>query len=261
LDIELPCIGAAPRCNTCRGDTGNWFGDCLSCGIGFFRQFDAATCLDHCPTLSVKDLITNECSDPGFLPISDIVFNKIGILYRALPFGLYRLQPGFDLGAHAPINTLDRGLYFGGNSGHVKISGLVLNTNFSLHYWVYFFSFKGDILAVEAEAPTTDDQEQTMTCSCGSTVEDEEEPTVGVNYNGGATSVSASGKLTLRRWVDMNLIAKWNSAGATMDLSFHIGEFNLEFAIAGNPFHHKRDTDIKFGVGIHAFVLNAVFFN
>lgn len=32
LDIEIPCIGAAPRCNNCIADTGSWFGDCLSCG-------------------------------------------------------------------------------------------------------------------------------------------------------------------------------------------------------------------------------------
>jgi hypothetical protein len=141
LDIELPCIGAAPRCDTCRGDNGNWFGDCLSCGDGFFRQFDAATCLDYCPTLSVKNLITKECSDPGFLPIANVVFNKIGILYKALPFGLFRLALGDQLLHLAPVNTLTRGLYFDGDSGHVKISGLVLNTSFSLHYWVYYFSF------------------------------------------------------------------------------------------------------------------------
>jgi hypothetical protein len=261
LSLELPCIGAAPRCNNCATDTGNWWGDCLSCGLGFFRQYDAGTCLDLCPTGSIASLITNECENPGLGFISNIVFNKLGILYRGLPFGIYRLQPGDVFGHFAPINTLDRGLYFDGDSGHLKISGLVLNTNFSLHSWMYFFSFQGQILAIEAEAPTTEEDEQTMTCSCGESSSTTEEADIGINWNGGLSNVSASGKLVLRRWVDVNFITRWNDIDASMDIAFHIGEFQLDISIAGNPFHHKRDTDITFGKNMHAFVLNAKFFN
>jgi hypothetical protein len=158
IDLEVPCIGAAARCDKCNTDNGNWFGDCLSCQDGFFRQFNAGTCLDYCPTGSLKDLITKECSDPGVAAISNVVFNKIGVLYKGLPFGTFKLSPGDQLFDFAPINTIDRGLYFDGDSGHVKISGIILNTNFSVHYWVYFCSFTGDILEVESETPTTEDE-------------------------------------------------------------------------------------------------------
>jgi hypothetical protein len=51
-----------------------------------------------------------------------------------------------------------------------------------------------------------------MTYSCGSSQENTEEPEVGVNYDGGANVVSASGKLPIRQWVDFNLLAKFNLA-------------------------------------------------
>jgi hypothetical protein len=63
----------------------------MSCGEGFFRQFNAATCLDYCPTGSLKDLITKECSDPGLGHISNVVFNKLGPVFKGLPFGTYKL--------------------------------------------------------------------------------------------------------------------------------------------------------------------------
>jgi hypothetical protein len=52
------------------------------------------------------------------------------------------------------------------------------------------------------------------------------------------------------------MIAKWNEVDSTMDISFYIGEFTLEITVFGNPFHHKKDTDITFCKGCHAFVLN-----
>jgi hypothetical protein len=82
-----------------------------------------------------------------------------------------------------------------------------------------------------------------------------------VTWNGGASAVSTSGNLQLERWVDLNLIARWNDIDATMDITFHIGEFELGFTLSGNPFHHKKDTDIVFCKNCHAFILNAVFFN
>jgi hypothetical protein len=138
----VPCTGAADRCENCALDLGNWFGDCDSCKPGFFRQFDAGTCLDFCPTGSIPNLITNECSNPGLDgPISNVVFNKLGPIYKGLPFGQYKLKPGFEAGHEAPQNTVTRGLFFDGGSGYVNIEGLNLNTKFSVHFWVYFFSF------------------------------------------------------------------------------------------------------------------------
>jgi hypothetical protein len=119
LKPKIPCTLSAPRCDECNLDTGNWFGDCDSCGEGYFRQFDAATCLDFCPTGSVKSPITRECENPGLGFISAVVFNKLGPIYHGLPFGLYRLEPGHIEGHLAPSNTIDRGIYFDGNSGHV----------------------------------------------------------------------------------------------------------------------------------------------
>jgi hypothetical protein len=46
-----------------------------------------------------------------------------------------------------------------------------------------------------------------------------------------------------------------------MDIIFHIGEFNVEFTISGNPFHHKPNSDIVFCKNCHAFVLNFQLFN
>jgi hypothetical protein len=85
----------------CNVDTGNWFGDCMSCKPGFFLQFNVGTCLDFCPTASIKNLITNECSDAGLGHVSSVVFNKLGPIYKGLPFGTYHLEPG-TLGGLAP---------------------------------------------------------------------------------------------------------------------------------------------------------------
>jgi hypothetical protein len=46
-----------------------------------------------------------------------------------------------------------------------------------------------------------------------------------------------------------------------MDIDFHIGDFQLDITVAGNPFHQKNGTDIIFGKGLHAFVLNIKLFN
>jgi hypothetical protein len=178
-----------------------------------------------------------------------------------LPFGTYRLSPGDQLFHFAPINTIDRGLYFDGDSGHVKISGIILNSNFSVHFWAYFFSFQGDLVAIESETPSTDNEEQAMTCSCGGSQDNAEEAEVGVNWNGGANVVSASGELPIRQWVDFNLIVKYNLADQSTDITFCLGEFTLELTATGNPFHHKKDTDIKFCAGCDAFVLNFKLFN
>jgi len=125
----------------CNSDTGNWFGDCLSCKPGFFRQFDVATCLDFCPTGGLPIPLLNECADPGLIgAISTVLFNKLGPIYKGLPFGTYHLTPGV-LGGLAPANTMDRGLFFDGGDGFVKITGIVLNSSFSAHYWVYFCTF------------------------------------------------------------------------------------------------------------------------
>ena len=173
------------RCNDCKADTGKWFGDCLSCGLGFFRQFDAASCLDFCPTASNPNIITGECEDPALLGhISTVFFNKIGFLYKGLPFGLYRLSFGDSLFDLRPVNTITRGVFFNGLSGHINISGIVLNTNFSAHFWAYFFSFQGDLLSVESETPTTADEEQVMTYTCGESESNAAEAYVGCNYNG-----------------------------------------------------------------------------
>jgi hypothetical protein len=197
----------------CNTDNGNWWGDCMSCQEGFFRQFNVGSCLDYCPTGSLKNLITKECSDPGLGHISEVIFNKIGILYKGLPFGTYKLTVGDQLFHKAPINTFDRGLFFDGNSGHVKIQGIVLNTSFTVHYWVYFFDFTGTLIELESETPTIGGEDQTMTYSCGSTTENTEEAEIGVTWDSGVNAVSASGKLPIRQWVDFNLITKFNLAG------------------------------------------------
>ena len=187
LDIKIPCIALLGRCSDCREDTGNWFGDCLSCGLGFFRQQDAASCLPDCPTGSIGSIITNECEGLGLGHISSVFFNLIGPLYKGFPFGLYRLASDslFDL---RPFNTITRGVFFNENSGHIKISGIVLNTNFSAHFWARFLSFQGDLLSVEAETPTTNEEEQVMTYTCGESASNAEEADVGCNYNNEANT-------------------------------------------------------------------------
>jgi len=153
----------------CGADTGNWFGDCFSCQPGFFRQPDVASCLDFCPTMSIPNLLTHECSELGLDlgPISSVVFNMIGPLYKGFPFGLYRLMAGFDFNATRPINTITRGLFFDGGSGYVNLSGIVLNSKFSAHFWAYFITFQGDLFSVEVETPSTANEEQIMTTTCG----------------------------------------------------------------------------------------------
>jgi len=261
FSIEIPCIGAGLFCDMCNSDTGNWFGDCNSCKPGFFRQFNARSCLDHCPTGSIAIPLLNECPDVGLLPVSNVVFNLLGPIYKGLPFGTFHLEAGLDFGNAAPQNTIDRGLFFDGGSGFVKINGIILNTNFSVHFWVYFFEFNGDLLAVESETPTTNDEEQVLTYTCGESPSKAEEADVGCNYNGEETKSETEGNVQLESWIDFNMIAKWNEIDSTMDITFHIGEFTLEITKFGNPFHQKKDTGITFCKGCHAFVLNFSLFN
>jgi hypothetical protein len=107
-------------------------------------------------------------------------------MYKGLPFGKFWLSPGDQLFHKAPINTITRGLWFDGNSGHVTIKNILLNTNFSLHSWVFFQHFGGNILEVETETPTTENEEQTLTYSCGESASNTEEADMGVTYNGGS---------------------------------------------------------------------------
>jgi len=248
------------RCNDCKADTGKWFGDCLTCGLGFFRQADAGSCLDYCPTGSIASILTNECEGLDLLPISSVVFNKLGILYKGFPFGIYHLMAGASLDS-PPINTITRGLFFDGFGGYVKIGGIVLNTNFQMHFWAYFFSFKGDLLVIDSETPDTAEAEQVCTYTCGESPDNASEADVGCNYNNEENKSTTSGNLQLNKWIDLNLIAKWSDVDATMDLTFHIGEFKVEFTINGNPFHHKQNSDITFGRNLDAFVLNFKIFN
>jgi hypothetical protein len=67
--------------------------------------------------------------------------------------------------------------------------------------------------------------------------------------------------LTIEKWVDINLIAKYIDLEASMDINIYIGDFNIAFTIAGNPFHHKNNSDIIFCKNCHAFVLNFKIFN
>ena len=261
LDITIPCIGLLGRCNDCREDTGNWFGDCVSCGLGFFRQYDVATCLDYCPTGSIGLPLLNECEAIGLGHISSAFFNLLGPIYKGLPFGWYRLTSDslFDL---RPFNTITRGIWFDGDSGHLKITGIVLNTNFSIHNWVYFMSFKGTLLEVESETPTTADADQTLSYTCGESASNANEADIGCGYNKEETTSSTSGSdLELNKWVDLNIVAKWFDASKTMDIKFYIGEFELDFSMNGNPFHHKNNSDIIFCKNCNAFVLNFKIFN
>jgi hypothetical protein len=125
------------------------------------------------------------------------------------------------------------------------------------------------LLEVPSETPTTEtatepEEEQEIVYTCGQSqapdaTEDEAE--VGVEYNNEETTSTTSGNLELKKWVDLNLISRYHEVDGTMDITFHIGEFQLEFTVAGNPFHHKKDTDIIFCPGCHAFVLNFKLFN
>jgi len=217
LDISIPCIDAGLFCDTCSNDTGNWFGDCLSCKPGFFRQFDAATCLDFCPTGSIPLPLLNECADPGLGAISSVVFNKLGSLYLGLPFGVFNLVPGYNFGEAAPANTIDRGLYFDGGSGHVNISGIILNTNFCIHGWIYFITFQGQLLEVETETPTTENTDDNIVaCTCGESNTDPSSCDLGATYDGNAPETTTSGNLELNKWFDFNLLAKYNDAEGEM---------------------------------------------
>jgi hypothetical protein len=106
----------------------------------------------------------------------------------------------------------------------VKISGIILNSNFSVHFWAYFFSFQGDLVAIESETPSTDNEEQAMTCSFGGSQDNAKEAEVGVNWNGGANVVSASGELPITQWFSFYLtIIIEDKIGGTVKIEICIG--------------------------------------
>jgi hypothetical protein len=49
-----------------------------------------------------------------------------------------------------------------------------------------------------------------MTYTCGESESNTDEPDMGCTYNDSENEVSAAGKLPLKQWVDLNLIAQFN---------------------------------------------------
>jgi len=157
------CLSSAPRCSECIGDTGNWWADCVTCGEGYFRQFDTGSCLTSCPTGSTPDADRN-CSDPSKEDLSGVTFDKTGDVYKGDPHGTYSLKEG-ENGEPAPVNTGDRGLYFEEGST-LTVDDLTLNTNFSFSTDTYMEDIGGDFIDVETDQETSSGESEHFVTSC-----------------------------------------------------------------------------------------------
>jgi hypothetical protein len=179
----------APRCETCLSDTGNWWSDCVTCGEGYFRQYDTGTCLDHCPTGYTPNEETRECDQGESGHISVVTFHQVGDTYVAEGNGTYTLKEG-ENGEVAPVNTGDRGIYFESGGGSVEITDVTLSSSFSMSTWISMTSFEGEMLNMESETETTSGESQDMVFTC-SDVEGRRRlqgsdtiGALGVDYNG-----------------------------------------------------------------------------
>jgi hypothetical protein len=139
-DINTPChlggslctLGdAVGRCNRCENDTGLWYGDCLSCSDGFFLQPNSRTCTNYCPSGTFAPL-ENRCGDFEFPLVLDVTFDLIGEIQIPSGFGSIDL-PGGDFN---PTAIFDRGFYFNGIGNRLDITGVVINSSFTIITWI-----------------------------------------------------------------------------------------------------------------------------
>jgi hypothetical protein len=135
-DNSTPCyVGGLPctladvvgRCSKCTTGLGTWFGDCLSCQSGFFLQPNSRTCTDYCPSGTFLPF-DNRCGDFEFPLVLDATFDLIGQIDITAGFGSINL-PGGDFN---PAAIFDRGFHFNGLGNKLEITGLVINSSFTV---------------------------------------------------------------------------------------------------------------------------------
>ena len=123
-------VGAAVgRCDRCQSNNGPWWGDCLSCQGNFFLQPFSRTCADYCPSGSIG--LLNRCGGFDVPLVFKTAFDKL--IPDISGFGgitLPELNP--------PTLSLDRGFFFNGVNNLFNLTGLVINSSFTVMTWLKY---------------------------------------------------------------------------------------------------------------------------
>jgi hypothetical protein len=118
-------------CDRCDSDLGLWYGDCLSCTGNFFLQPNSRTCVDYCPSGTFAPL-NNRCGEFEKPLVLDITFNLRDEIEITPGLGSITL-PG---GEFNPISIPDRGFYFDGVNDFLNMTGVVINSSFTVITWI-----------------------------------------------------------------------------------------------------------------------------
>jgi hypothetical protein len=105
----------------------------LSCEGNFFLQPNSRTCVDYCPSGTFAPL-ANRCGDFEFPLVLDVTFDLIGEIDITAGFGSINL-PGGDFN---PTAIFDRGFYFDGLKNKLNLTGLVINSSFTVMTWIKY---------------------------------------------------------------------------------------------------------------------------
>jgi hypothetical protein len=117
-------------CDRCDSDLGLFYGDCLSCLGDFFLQPGSRSCLNYCPSGTLPGL-ANRCGDFDVTLVLDATFDLRDRI-TSTGFGTITL-PGGDFD---PASIFNRGFYFDGVKNRLDITGLILNTQFTVITWL-----------------------------------------------------------------------------------------------------------------------------
>jgi hypothetical protein len=89
--------------------------------------------MDYCPSGTFAPL-ANRCGDFEFPLVLDVTFDLIGEIDITAGFGSINL-PG---GNFNPLAVFDRGFYFDGLNNKLTITGVVINSSFTVLSWLKY---------------------------------------------------------------------------------------------------------------------------
>ena len=135
LTDDETCVECHEYCQVCF-DTDNH--SCTECTTGNYLIPNTTTCFPYCPSGLTLDSENNVCIEQG---TETLCFDLSDKVLGAEIYSVY-LEETTDV-----IPIYQRGFYFDGND-KLKVKGLVINTTFTLEYWIRSESFDCALMRV-----------------------------------------------------------------------------------------------------------------
>lgn len=141
IEEKGECFRCSDECAQCE-EANNI--TCSECAAGFYKQPLNRICLNYCPTGFVANDDTKECDNnvgEVFCQAFDQAFDQLDIIYDIAienTSTTVSIQAGTEAGTddHDPRPAYNRGMWFDGVDDMMKVTNLVLNTSFTVKYWV-----------------------------------------------------------------------------------------------------------------------------